>query len=143
MMWAPALAGGPTGGDEQTVGAVAVVVQHQFGPALAQGRHQLGHEARRADTGHILEAKDDAAGSGLFIGTHDVGHHAQDVLGHTQIVIDVEALGPRKGDGGLEDHVLAVHDHFGDGAHVLHMVQEVEAAHHFVVIADHLARSGA
>ena len=130
---------GPAGGDEQAVGAVAVVVQHQFGPALAQGRHQLGHEARRADTGHILEAEDDAAGSGLFIGAHDVGHHAQDVLGHTQIVIDVEALGPRKGDGGLEDHVLAVHDHFGDGAHVLHMVQEVEAAHHFVVIADHLA----
>ena len=130
---------GPAGGDEQAVSAVAVVMQHQFGPAFAQGRHQRGHEARRADTGHILEAEDDAAGSGLFIGAHDVGHHAQDVLGHPQVMLDIKALGPRKGEGGLEDHVLAIHDHFGDGTHVFHMVQEVEAAHHFVMIADHLA----
>ena len=49
----------------------------------------------------------------------------------------VKTLGPGHGQSGLEDDVLAGHDHFSDGPHVFNMVEEVETAHHLVVIADH------
>ena len=46
---------------EKTVRVMAMVMQNQFRPGLAQGADQSGHEARRADAAHILEPQDDMA----------------------------------------------------------------------------------
>ena len=48
-------------GNEQSVRVVAVIVQNQFRPATTQSSDQLLHEARGAETCHILKPKDDVA----------------------------------------------------------------------------------
>lgn len=74
------------------------------------------------------------------INAEELRHHAHDVIGNAEVVLHVKALGPGHGESRLEHAVLAVHDHFGEGQHVLHVVQEVKAADDLVVVADHLSR---
>ena len=133
------LGGSTARGHEQAVGVMPVVVQHKFRPCFAQGLDQFVHKARRANAGHVLETQNDVARGFLGACAHNVAHHAQHGFCNAQIVRYVKALGPRHGNGGLEDNVLAAHHHFGNGAHVFHMVQKVETTHNLIVVADHLA----
>ena len=127
-------------GHKQAVCIVPVVVQHKFRPRIAQGLDQFIHKARRANASHILEAQNYVARCILGACAHDVAHHAQHGFCNAQVMLDVKTLGPRHGNSGLEDNILAVHDHFGNGAHVFHMVQKVEATHDLIVVANHFAR---
>ena len=127
-------------GHKQTVGVVTVIVENQVGPTLAQGRHQVGHEARRAHAGHIFEAENNI-GRRVALGTaHDLRHHVQGGRGDVDVMIHVEPLGPGHGQSRFKYHVPAGHDDFGNGPHVAYIVQKVETTHDLIVIADHFAR---
>ena len=133
------LGGLAAGRDEQAVGVVAMVVQHEIGILLAQGRDELAHEVRRADSGHVLEAQDDHLLGLPGAHTGHVAHQAQDLLGDVEVMLHGEALGPGHGQRGLEDVARAGQGHLGEGPHVVDMVQEVEAADDVVMLVDHLA----
>lgn len=127
------------GRHKQPVRIVAVIMQHQFGPVLAQRADKFGHEARRANAAHVFKAENNMARSLPGVHAHDVAHHAQDRFCNVQIMGNVKAPGPGEGNGRLENNVGARHDHVGNGPHVFNMVEEIKTAHHLVVITNHLA----
>ena len=127
------------GGHKKAVRVVAVIVLHKFGPGFAYGRDQFRHEARGADPGHILETQNDVPRSFLGVHAHDAGNHAQHGFRDAKVVLHVKTLGPGHGDGGFENDVVAVKNHFGHGPHVFNMVQKVKAADDLVMVADHFS----
>ncbi len=127
-------------GHEQPVRGVAVVVQHKGGPALAQGLNQRADEARRADAGHVLQPEDDLVFRLAFPKAAHLAAQADHGGDDFKVVIDGEAPRPGKGHGRLEHHIPAAHDHFGQGAHVFHMIEKVETADNMVIVADRFAR---
>ncbi len=69
-----------------------------------------------------------------------VAAHAERGGRHIKIMLHGEAFGPREGNRGLEHHVPAVEGYFGEGTHVVNVVEEVEAADDLVIVADHFSR---
>lgn len=88
------LGGGSHAGDKQAVRVMAVIMQHEFGPAAAQRPDKLLHEARRAEAGHILETENNVAGCFGLSRPHDGSHHIKRGFGYTKVVLDIKPLCP-------------------------------------------------